>query len=305
MSTETAAPALAAEAATDPTAPGVRVRDIVLDADGVPLSGLLATPPPGVPLRATVVAVHGGGMRAGYFDARTHPGQSLLTLAAGLGFAVVAVDRPGYGLSAGRFPSGATLAEQSGLLHAALARYARHHDTGAGVFLLAHSYGGKLALHALADDRGAAFLGADISGTGHHYVPGIEQMTVLHSRRTWRLHWGRLDLYPPGAFLAVKSLVTPMPVREVAEVRSWGDAFPALAARVRVPVRFTFAEHEGWWRHDEETIASMRTAFTAAPQVVFDRQSGAGHNISLGWAARSYHLRALAFFEGCLAARAA
>ncbi|MFD5080854.1 alpha/beta hydrolase, partial [Streptomyces sp. NPDC058371] len=27
---------------------------------------------------------------------------------------------------------------------------------------------------------------------------------------------------------------------------------------------------------------------------------GAGHNISLGQAARSYHLRALAFFEECL-----
>ncbi|GGY12160.1 alpha/beta hydrolase [Streptomyces hiroshimensis] len=286
-----------------PVVPGVDVRDIVLDAEGIPLSGLIATPPPRMPPRATVVAVHGGGMRAGYFDARAHPGQSLLTLAAGLGFTVVAVDRPGYGLSADRFPAGATLDEQSGLLHAALAHYARHHDTGAGVFLLAHSYGGKLALHALADDRGAEFLGADISGVSHRYAVDVRDPQAFHSRRTWRRHWGRLDLYPPGAFRAVKPLVTPMPPREAAEALRWGGEFPGLAARVRVPVRFTFAEHEGWWRHDEETVDSMRTAFPAGARILFDRQPAAGHNISLGWAARVYHLRALAFFEDCLLSR--
>ncbi|WP_079110307.1 alpha/beta fold hydrolase [Streptomyces roseifaciens] len=288
-----------------PVVPDVRVRDAVLDAEGVALSALIATPPPWIPPRATVFAVHGGGMRAGYFDARVHPGQSLLTLGASLGFTVVAVDRPGYGLSAERFPTGATLAEQSGLLHAALAQYARRHDTGAGMFLLAHSYGGKLALHALADDRGAAFLGADISGISHRYAVDVQDPQAFHSRRTWSRHWGRLDLYPPGAFRAVKPLVTPMPLREAAEALRWGEEFPGLAARVRVPVRFTFAEHEGWWRHDEETIDSMRTAFPAGAQVLFDRQPAAGHNISLGWAARSYHLRALAFFEDCLLPRTA
>nr|BFE73882.1 hypothetical protein GCM10020092_071830 [Actinoplanes digitatis] len=35
-----------------------------------------------------------------------------------------------------------------------------------------------------------------------------------------------------------------------------------------------------------------------------DRQPDAGHNISLGWAARSYHLRAFAFLEECLGRRA-
>jgi hypothetical protein len=29
-------------------------------------------------------------------------------------------------------------------------------------------------------------------------------------------------------------------------------------------------------------------------------QPGAGHNISLGWAARSYHLEVLSFAERCL-----
>jgi hypothetical protein len=37
--------------------------------------------------------------------------------------------------------------------------------------------------------------------------------------------------------------------------------------------------------------------------VSVERQPAAGHNISLGRAARAYHLRALAFLEDCLAAR--
>jgi hypothetical protein len=43
--------------------------------------------------------------------------------------------------------------------------------------------------------------------------------------------------------------------------------------------------------------------FTAAPRVDARVQAGAGHNISLGWAARAYHLGALAFAEECLARR--
>ncbi|MCF3104158.1 alpha/beta fold hydrolase [Streptomyces roseoverticillatus] len=282
------------------TAPGVRVRDIVLDADGIPLSGLIALPE--APPRATVVAVHGGGMRAGYFHGLSHCGQSLLNLAASLGYAVLAVDRPGYGMSVPNFPKGATLSEQSYVLHAALASYAREHDTGAGTFLMAHSYGGKLALHAAADPRGAAFLGLDISGISHRYAVDPARLDDFHGVKTWPLHWGRLGLYPPGTFSAAKPLVTPMPPREAQEAHRWAQAFPGLAARIRVPVRFTFAEHEGWWHHDEETIASMR-AHLASPRVVFDRQPNAGHNISLGWAARTYHLRALAFAEECLLAR--
>ncbi|GHF64502.1 thioesterase [Streptomyces mashuensis] len=281
-----------------PHSGGPDVEDVVLEADGVPLSGLLARPR-GTP-RATVVAIHGGGMRAGYFHGLSHGGQSLLTLAAGLGFTALALDRPGYGLSAGHLPDGATLAEQSRLLHAALAGFADTYDTGAGVFLMAHSYGGKLALHAAADERGTDLLGLDISGISHRYAVDLALVGDIHGLRTWPLHWGPLGLYPPGTFRAAKPLVTPMPGREAAEARRWARDFPRLAGRVRVPVRFTFAEHEGWWHHDEETIASMRGLLSEAPRVVVDRQPRAGHNISLGWAARSYHLRALAFVEECV-----
>ncbi|MFI7016178.1 alpha/beta hydrolase [Streptomyces sp. NPDC050164] len=277
------------------------VRGITLDADGIPVSGLVAVPRHRPP-RAVVVAVHGGGMRAGYFDSRSRPGLSLLALGAELGYTVLAVDRPGYGLFAARLPRGQTIEEQAATLRAALADFAAGHDTGAGYFLVAHSYGGKPALAAAAHERGDTLLGLDISGLGSRFAVEPHQLPGAGGRGDWRRHWGALRLYPPDAFRLGRALVSPVPTREAEEGLRWPELYPRIAARVRVPVRFTFAEQERWWRFDKEAIAALRRPL-AAPRVVIDHQPDAGHNISLGWAARTYHLRALAFLEECLLAR--
>ncbi|MFH8570256.1 alpha/beta hydrolase [Streptomyces sp. NPDC017993] len=276
------------------------VRRITLDAAGATLSGLLAEPEDRTPL-AAVIALHGGGMTAGYFDGQAGPGLSLLTLGARLGLTVLALDRPGYGDSARTFPEGQTLAEQSTTLHAALDAFACRYETGGGLFLLAHSYGGKLALTAAADDLRGRLLGVDVSGCGHRYAVTPEELPGAHGRVDWRRSWGPLRLYPPGTFRFSQDLVAPMPARERAELLTWPRLFPEVAARIRVPVRLTFSEHESLWRHDDEALAELRALF-AAPKVVVERQSGAGHNISLGWTARAYHLRALAFLQECLVA---
>ncbi|MEU3301204.1 alpha/beta fold hydrolase [Streptomyces sp. NPDC006678] len=279
------------------------VREITLDAAGITLSALLAEPAGDAPPRAVVVAVHGGGMRAGYFDSRALPGLSLLRLGAALGYTVLAVDRPGYGRSAARLPLGQTLAEQSTTLHAGLAAFAADHRIGAGYFVVAHSNGGKLALAAAAEPGGQELIGLDISGLGHRYAVGLPQLPGLHGRGEWRRHWGALRFYPPGAFQQGRALVAPVPEREARELASWPDMYPGIAARVRTPVRFTFAEQEQWWRHDEEATAELTSRLRAAPRTLVARLPDAGHNTSLGWAARTYHLRALAFLEECLLTR--
>ncbi|GAA2458521.1 alpha/beta hydrolase [Streptomyces glaucus] len=279
--------------------PVADVREVVLDADGVPLSGLLAEPPAGPP-RATVVALHGGGMRAGYFHGQAHPDLSLLTLGAALGCTVLALDRPGYGRSAALLPRGQSLREQSATVRAALADFGLRHPTGEGVFVVAHSYGGKLALALAAD--GADLIGLDVCGLGYRFAVDPGRLAALRERGGAALHWGPLALYPEYTFRLVAPLAGPMPEREEREIQRWPEVFPELAARVRVPVRFTFAEHERWWRHDDEALAEL-TALLAADPVRVDRLPGAGHNVSLGWAARAYHLCALAFLEECLAAR--
>ncbi|WP_020141398.1 alpha/beta hydrolase [Streptomyces sp. 351MFTsu5.1] len=277
------------------------VRAVTLDAGGIPLSALLAEPRSGPP-RAVVVAVHGGGMRAGYFDSRVRPELSLLALGARLGYTVLAVDRPGYGASAAVLPRGQALAEQAATLHDGLAAFAATHATGAGVFLVAHSNGGKLALAAAAEARGRSLIGLDVSGLGSRLAVRPDQLPGRNGHGDWRRHWGSLRLYPPDAFRQGRHLVSPVPETEAHEGPAWPGMYPRIAARVRVPVRFTFAEQEQWWLFDDDAVAALREPL-AAPVVAVDRQPDAGHNISLGWAARAYHLKALGFLEDLLLAR--
>jgi pimeloyl-ACP methyl ester carboxylesterase len=272
------------------------VRQITIDAGGVALSALLSEPPVTKP-RATVVALHGGGMTSAYFDGQAHPDVSLLTLGARLGYTVLAIDRPGYGLSAAQLPDGAPLAEQAELVQAALQSFSSSYPVGHGMFLLAHSYGGKLALATTARAPVPGLFGIDISGCGHQYARQPDLTSA--PRRAAKLNWGQLSFYPPGTFAASAPIAGRMPVREYQELGLWPERFPGIAARVTVPVRFTFAEHEPWWRTDGEAIADM-TAQLASPYTIVEQHRRAGHNISLGWSARPYHLRALAFLEECL-----
>ncbi|MBZ3907946.1 MULTISPECIES: alpha/beta hydrolase [Streptomyces] len=284
------------------------IRSITLDAAGVPLSALLAEP--AGPPRALVVAIHGAGMSAGYFDSRSSPGLSLLALGARLGYAVLAVDRPGYGASAPYLPEGQTLDQQAATLHAALGDFAVTSCTGAEVFLVAHSNGGKLALVTAAGwpaahppgEAACRLVGLDISGLGSTLAVDAHRLPGPEGHGDWRRHWGSLRFYPPDAFRLSRALVSPVPGLEASEGPLWPLLYPGIAARVTVPVRFTFAEQEQWWRCDAEALAAL-TAPLAAARVTVDHQPDAGHNISLGWAARTYHLRALGFLEECLLAR--
>ncbi|MFF9817606.1 alpha/beta hydrolase [Streptomyces sp. NPDC014006] len=281
-----------------PAAPVSRgVRRITVQAGPVTLSGLSSEPPHGPP-RALVVALHGGGTSAGYFDGQAHPDLSLLTLGADLGHRVVALDRPGYGASAAELPEGRTLVEQAADIAAAVRQLACDGPVGGGVLLLAHSFAGKPAFLLAAEHAPGMLLGLDVSGCGTRLAVPYDQ--VRHGRNGRRLNWGPLSLYPPATFQAAATVVAPMPPREAESAGDWERLSADVLPRVRVPVRLTFAEHEAWWRHGDEDVADMVGRLTAAPRVRVDRMPGAGHNISLGWAARTYHLRALAFAEECL-----
>ncbi|MFJ3927824.1 alpha/beta hydrolase [Streptomyces sp. NPDC090022] len=279
---------------TAPAAP----RPYALDAAGVTLSAILAEPAPGTAPRSTILAVHGRGMRAAYWN-------SFVPLATALGHTVLAVDRPGYGESANLLPEGLTLAEQADTLHAALKEHARTHDIGAGVFLLGHSDGGKVALHTAATDGSVPLLGLDTSGTGYFYNPEALHFPSTLGGGATKLNWGPLNLYPRGTFQASRALLSPTPPRESAETIHWPRQFEALAPRVRVPVRLTFAEHEFWWQLDEPTLAAMTARLTSAPTTTVAHHPAAGHNITLGLTAPAYHLRVLTFLEECLMVPAA
>lgn len=142
--------------------PSASARELLVDSGGATLSGIVAEPA-GAP-RALIVAVHGAGTHAGYFDATTAPGLSLLELGSSLGFTVWAPDRPGIGASADLPDEEVVLFPQAALLLDAIDAFTFEHGCGAGIFLVGHSYGLKVALTMAADQRGREVLGIDGSG---------------------------------------------------------------------------------------------------------------------------------------------
>ena len=58
--------------------------------------------------------------------------------------------------------------------------------------------------------------------------------------------------------------------------------FPALAARVSVPVQFSVAEHERVWRSDPQTLdADRRACSPSSPRFVINEQAGTRTQLSL------------------------
>ncbi|WP_409332518.1 alpha/beta hydrolase [Trujillonella humicola] len=267
---------------------------------GTPVSVLVA---PAVRPRGVVLALHGGASGKEYFDHPLEPSLSLLRLAPALGFTVVAPDRPGYlpGDGAAALPP----EQRTDLLFAVLDAALAGRDRGAGVFLLAHSMGCLSAIRMAADPRGSGLLGLEFSGTGLHVSPAVREATAAGDGRLGgsspgRLIWGHEELYPPGSRRAVRP-ATVGPVSEGTDLAGWAGELPRLAARVRVPTRYVLAEHETWWTPGPAALAEVAALFAAAPVVQTAIAGAAGHNISLGWTARAYHLRALAFAEECIA----
>nr|WP_078603365.1 MULTISPECIES: alpha/beta hydrolase [unclassified Streptomyces] len=279
------------------------VRPVTLDANGITLSGLLSEPAQDPP-RAVIVALHGGGVNAGYFDGQAHPDVSLLTLGAGLGYTVLALDRPGYGASAAGLPGGQRLSAQATTVRAAIAAFTAAHASGAGTLVLGHSFGAKVAFAVAADWHAPALLGVDVSGCGRRLAVPAGRLDPDRSEGLRHRNWGPLNLYPPDTFRMSRTVVATMPAQEFSTVAGWMRLSAGILPRVRVPVRLTFAQHESWWGREDDDVADLMGHLSAAPRIVVDHLPHAGHNISLGWAARAYHLKALAFAEECLTARA-
>jgi pimeloyl-ACP methyl ester carboxylesterase len=279
------------------------VREVVVDGGGVTLSGLMAEPA-GAP-RALIVAVHGAGMHAGYFDAMTAPGLSLLELGSSLGFMVWAPDRPGIGASADLPDERVVLFPQAALLLDAIDAFTSEHGCGAGVFLVGHSYGLKVALTMAADARGRDVLGIDGSGSGIRFAFSFEDgaRTAPVAEGDRGPAWGPANLYPPSTFERGRLPLHEMPSVQVAESKRWATDLRGFGANITAPVRLTFGQHEGYWPTDQSHVDELRAALPNAAEFSVHIEPRVGHNVSLGYAARSYHLRAIAFAEECLLAR--
>ncbi|KUI34978.1 thioesterase [Mycobacterium sp. IS-1590] len=259
---------------------------------------------------AVVVAFHGGASTAAYFDCPGHPELSLLRAGPARGITVVALDRPGYGSSA-PYPDAMHQPEQRvALAYGAVDKVLGQNPRGAGLFLLGHSAGCELAVRMAADARAAqaGVLGLGLAGTGLRYADAAAEIlkTTTLTRRPVGLRellWEPADSYPPEVLSGITNSSTGAPY-ESETTKNWPRRdFPALAAQVEVPVQFTVAEHERVWRTDPEALADVAAAFIASPRFELNEQAGAGHNLSLSFAAADYHDRVLSFVAECVAAR--
>jgi pimeloyl-ACP methyl ester carboxylesterase len=288
--------------------PAVRPRLVIVD--GVPMSALVAEPENPADPKAVIVAIHGGGTTAVYFDCPGHPALSLLRAGAAAGFTVVALDRPGYGSSAPYPEAMARPGQRVNLAYGAVDRILGERPRGAGVFLMGHSGGCELVMRMGADERGAGLLGVELAGTGRHYHPAAREIlkTATRERRPAGLRellWHPENLYPPEVLNG--ATVSPTaPAYEDQMVSNWArQDFGALAPAVRVPIQFSIAEHEKVWQNDASAMTEIESMFSGSPRFIVYRQPDAGHNISLGHTAATYHAKVLAFADECLATRSA
>jgi pimeloyl-ACP methyl ester carboxylesterase len=194
----------------------------IWEVSGQRLSGMDARPV-GAP-RATIVALHGGGYSAGYWDHPLDPAASLLTLGPALGYRVVAIDRPGYGASHGLVRDSVRADLQTEIAADLIDTLRTDSDTGVGVFLIGHSMGAVLALHMAASARAGAIAGLDISGLPFVFDETLadkQQLANLdylpdNSREFRRaLFYGPDGTFDADMIAAEERLIRPIPAAEI------------------------------------------------------------------------------------------
>ena len=267
------------------------------------------TGPAGAP-RATIVALHGGGYSAGYWDHPLDPAASLHTLGPALGYRVVAIDRPGYGASHGLTGDRVRADRQAEIVLGLIDTLRADSDTGAAVFLIGHSMGAVLALHMAATARPGAIAAVDISGLPFVFDEALADKQQLASldflpdnsqvfRRA--LFYGPDGTFDAGMIAAEERLTRPIPAAEIIDAVECPVSTTVLAPKITVPVRITRAESDVSSGGGREGLESCGALFTASPRVELAWQRDSGHNVSLHHVARAYHLRAIAFFDEALA----
>src|ERR1700744_378105 len=122
----------------------------------------------GLPL---LVALHGGTYTSEYFSVAGGPAGSFLDIAGRNGFAVLTVDRPGYGASTLLPEDENTFARQAEILDGVIAD-ALDVWPAAGVVLVAHSIGGMISLEIAARHPRWPLLGVTTSGNGARIPAG-------------------------------------------------------------------------------------------------------------------------------------
>ncbi|MCC6473602.1 MAG: alpha/beta hydrolase [Burkholderiales bacterium] len=280
---------------------------ITLDAGGLALSGIhvAAAAAP----RGLIFGIHGGSYTSRYFDFDAIRGSNLVDVAPALGYAVVAVDRPGYGAAS---EVAVDFAEQATMLAAAasdaLARFA---PRAAGIILSGHSIGAMLSMLVAADHAPMGLLGVDLIGAGLDNNPiadtalrriasqSSSTARPVRKTRTQRM-FGPDWSYSPATADEDWTHAPYSRPHEIREAMIWGRTVTTVAPRIRVPVQIALAEHDAIWLGTPDVMQRLGALFTNAPFVESRVQRLAGHCSHLHDVGRACVLRTVAFADECI-----
>jgi pimeloyl-ACP methyl ester carboxylesterase len=263
---------------------------------------------PGLPL---LVALHGGTYTSEYFSVAGGPAGSFLDIAARNGFAVLTVDRPGYGMSTLLPEEENTFARQAEILDGVIAEVLSEWPA-AGVVLVGHSIGGMVSLEIAARHPQWPLIGVTTSGNGARIPAGgaAEALGSLPLSGVVDLPVPERDgvmFGPAGSFTeaardAAHGSYAPTPFVELVRAPVWArERLSTVAAAVQVPVLTVLAAHDALWDSSAEARADYESRFTvpvSAPVL-----PGTGHSVDHHLMGAALDLMQLGFAQECLALR--
>jgi pimeloyl-ACP methyl ester carboxylesterase len=281
--------------------------ELDLSVEGGRIAGRYAAPdsPTGAPI---VVAIHGAGHTAAYFDTEA---VSLPDTGAELGLTTVILDRPGYGQSWP--PPGGDFGFEAiaKTMATAIAEVVAQLDQSApGVVLTGHSSGGAIATRlASLDALPFELLGLSIVGVGpvlgpfgHNIEADLPQegfMDPPPAELVRNFLFGPPWTYAEDAVLALGAVGAGVPVSEPRQVNRFPDWLPEAAARIDVPVQCVMPMLDVVWPYSAENLRRLTEAFTASPYVEGLALRAAGHAADHHLTGRGLHLRQIAFALEC------
>ena len=263
---------------------------------------------PGLPL---LVALHGGTYTSEYFSVAGGPAGSFLDIAGRNGFAVLTVDRPGYGESTLLTEEENTFARQAEILDGVIAE-ALDVWPATGVVLVAHSIGGMISLEIAARHPRWPLLGVTTSGNGARIPAGgaaealgslpLSGVVDLPVPERDGVMFGPAGTFTEAARNAAHGSYAPTPFVELVRAPVWAaERLSTVAAAVEVPVLTVLAAYDALWDSSAEARADYESRFTvpvSAPVL-----PGTGHSIDHHLMGAALDLMQLGFAQQCLALR--
>jgi pimeloyl-ACP methyl ester carboxylesterase len=261
---------------------------------------------PGLPL---LVALHGGTYTSAYFGVAGGPAGSFLDIAGRNGFAVLTIDRPGYGMSTLLTEEENTFARQAEILDGVIAE-ALDQWPAPGVVLVGHSIGGMISLEIAARHPRWPLIGLATSGHGARIPAGgaaealgrlpLSGVVDLPVAERDGVMFGPAGSFTEAARSAAHGSYARTPFIELVLAPVWAaDRLAAVAAAVEVPVQTVLAVHDALWDSSAAALADYEGRFTGRASATV--LPGTGHSIDHHRMGAALNLMQLGFAQECMA----